>query len=103
MTGIPPNKRPKLQHRPPASEHKHEIDITAQQMKRIKGYQRIVAGLLFMSLPCIELYRRYYKNGERKMQEGEFNPQDGTIRKYTEEEKIEKFKNSWFTKIFGEK
>lgn len=96
-------KRPLNQGSEKRNTGKKDINITSLQLKRIKGYQRIVAGLIFIGLPCIELYRRFYMNGERKMQQGEFNPRDGTIRKYTEEEKIKNFKNSWLTKIFGEK
>lgn len=107
MTGISDKihvqKRPSNREIRNGPTKKKSVNLTPLQLKKIKGYQRIVAGLIFIGLPCIELYRRFYMNGERKMQDGEFNPRDGTIRKYTEEEKIKNFKNSWLTKIFGEK
>ncbi|GME82739.1 unnamed protein product [Ambrosiozyma monospora] len=80
-----------------------EIIITKAQRHQIKGYQRIVAGLLFLIVPSVEIYRRLYLDEERKIQQGLFNPQDGTIREFDEEEKVKNFKNSWFTRIFGEK
>lgn len=79
------------------------IDISPEQMKKIRGYQLMVAGAIFLILPGMELYRRLYKDGERKIQEGEYNPLDGSIKEYSEEEKIAAFKNSWITRIFGEK
>lgn len=77
--------------------------VSKEDLKKVRSYQLIVAGLLFTVVPSIELYRRIYLGGERKIQQGQYNPKDGTIRDFTEEEKVEVFKNSWFTKIFGEK
>ncbi|GMG39352.1 unnamed protein product [Ambrosiozyma monospora] len=97
-TTAKPNKTSRLQ-----TNKAGEIIITKAQRHQIKGYQRIVAGLLFLIVPSVEIYRRLYLDEERKMQQGIFNPQDGTIREFDEEEKVKNFKNSWFTRIFGEK
>lgn len=80
-----------------------EIDLSPATMKKIRGYQLIVGGLIFIIVPGIELYRRLYLNEERKVQQGTFNPIDGSFNEWTEEEKITNFKNSWLTKLFGER
>ncbi|ODV83353.1 hypothetical protein CANARDRAFT_82916 [[Candida] arabinofermentans NRRL YB-2248] len=79
----------------------HQLD--EEQQIKLKAYKRIVGSAIFLILPSLELYRRYYLDGERKIQQGEFNPVDGTIREFTEEEKKQKFQNSWLTKLFGAK
>ncbi|QPG76255.1 hypothetical protein FOA43_003641 [Brettanomyces nanus] len=84
---VPSPKKPQVHKY--TSRKRREINVSPEQLKRVKGYQKMVAGVLFMIVPCVELYRRLYRDGERKMQEGEYNPVDGTIKKYTEEEKIE--------------
>lgn len=80
-----------------------EAVITPKDLKKIKGVQFIVAGLIFIIVPGVELYRRLYTGGERKLQQGTFNPTDGTYTEWSEEEKIRNFKQSWLTKLFGER
>ncbi|KAG7881032.1 hypothetical protein KL905_002102 [Ogataea polymorpha] len=82
---------------------KQSFNVDLKDLARINAYRRIGAGLIFMALPAIEIYRRIYLDKERKIQQGEYNPKDGTLRLFSEEEKLEKFRNSWMTKIFGEK
>lgn len=95
---------PRTSQRPQSQPSgKREINVSPEQLKRVKGFQRMAAGAIFLLIPTIEIYRRLYKDGDRKIQEGEYNPQTGVIRKYSEEEKMKHFKESWLTKIFGEK
>lgn len=78
-------------------------DISPEQLRKVRGYKMIIAGAVFLIVPSLELYRRLYAGGERRVQQGEFNPVDGTIKQWEEEEKIRNFKQSWLTKLFGEK
>lgn len=78
-------------------------DVTPEQLRKIKGYRLMAAGAIFLIVPSLELYRRLYAGGERRIQQGEWNPLDGTIKQWEEEEKIKNFKSSWLTRIFGEK
>lgn len=78
-------------------------DINAEQLRKVRGYKMMIAGAMFLIVPSIELYRRLYNGGERRIQQGEFNPKDGTIKQWEEEEKVRNFKESWLTRLFGEK
>lgn len=78
-------------------------NLSPEQLKKIKGFQLMVAGAIFLIVPSLELYRRLYAGGERRIQQGEFNPSDGTIKEWDEEEKVRNFQDSWLTKLFGEK
>lgn len=78
-------------------------ELSPEQLRKLRGYKMMIAGAVFLIVPCLELYRRLYQGGERKVQQGEFNPLDGTIKKWEEEEKVRNFKESWLTKLFGEK
>lgn len=77
--------------------------LTPEQLRRLRGYQMIIGGAVFLIVPSLELYRRLYAGGERRVQQGEFNPLDGSIKEWEEEEKVRNFKESWLTKLFGEK
>ncbi|GMM47785.1 hypothetical protein DAPK24_043830 [Pichia kluyveri] len=77
--------------------------VSPEQLRKVRGYQMMVAGTIFLLIPSFELYRRLYAGGERRIQIGEFNPVDGSIKEWEEEEKIRNFKESWLTKLFGEK
>lgn len=78
-------------------------DISPEQLRKIRGYKMMIAGAIFLIVPSLELYRRLYAGGERRIQQGEFNPLDGTIKQWEDEEKVRNFKESWLTKLFGEK
>lgn len=78
-------------------------NLSPEQLKKIKGFQLMVAGAIFLIVPSLELYRRLYAGGERRIQQGEFNPSEGTIKEWDEEEKVRNFQDSWLTKLFGEK
>lgn len=80
-----------------------EAVVTPEQLRKIRGVQLIVGGLIFIIVPGVELYRRLYIGGERKVQQGTFNPVDGTYTEWSEEEKIRNFKQSWLTRLFGER
>ncbi|ODQ46053.1 hypothetical protein PICMEDRAFT_12491 [Pichia membranifaciens NRRL Y-2026] len=86
-----------------SSYKSRSANISPEQLRKIKGYQMMVAGAVFLIIPSVELYRRLYAGGERRIQQGEFNPIDGSIKEWEEEEKVRNFKDSWLTKLFGEK
>lgn len=86
-----------------SSYKSRSANISPEQLRKIKGYQMMVAGAVFLIIPSVELYRRLYAGGERRIQQGEFNPTDGSIKEWEEEEKVRNFKDSWLTKLFGEK
>lgn len=78
-------------------------ELSPEQLRKLRGYKMMLAGAVFLVVPCIELYRRLYQGGERRIQQGEFNPLDGTIKKWEDEERVRNFKESWLTRLFGEK
>lgn len=86
-----------------SSYKSRSANLTPEQLRKLRGYQMMVAGAVFLIVPSLELYRRLYAGGERRIQQGEFNPTDGTIKEWEEEEKVRNFKESWLTKLFGEK
>lgn len=78
-------------------------NLSPEQLRKLRGFQLMIAGAVFLIVPSLELYRRLYAGGERRIQKGEWNPLDGTRRDWDEEEKVHNFKNSWLTYLFGEK
>lgn len=78
-------------------------ELNPEQLRKLRGFQMMIGGAVFLIVPCLELYRRLYAGGERRIQHGEFNPVDGSVKDWEEEEKIRNFKDSWLTKLFGEK
>lgn len=86
-----------------SSYKSRSANITPEQLRKLRGFQLMIAGAVFLIVPSLELYRRLYAGGERKIQQGEWNPLDGTRREWDEEEKVQNFKNSWLTYLFGEK
>lgn len=86
-----------------SSYKSRSANLSPEQLRKLRGYQMMVAGAVFLIIPSLELYRRLYAGGERRIQQGEFNPTDGTFKEWEEEEKLRNFKESWLTRIFGEK
>lgn len=89
--------------KPKSSYKSRSANLTPENLRKIRGYQMIVGGAIFLLIPGIELYRRLYAGGERKIQQGEFNPLDGSKKEWDDETKIKNFKESWLTKLFGER
>ncbi|KAG0679666.1 hypothetical protein C6P40_005197 [Pichia californica] len=101
---IPPNGAgPKKTGSSESSYKSRSANVSPEQLKKIRGFQMMVAGAVFLIVPSLELYRRLYSGGERRIQQGEFSPADGTRKEWEEEEKIRHFKESWLTRLFGEK
>ncbi|CDK24247.1 unnamed protein product [Kuraishia capsulata CBS 1993] len=77
--------------------------VPKEVMMRGRGLQMIIVSIPLIIFPGLELYRRYFQGGERKIQVGEYNPRTGVIREFDEEEKMAVHKSRWITRIFGDK
>ncbi|CAY69254.1 Hypothetical protein PAS_chr2-1_0614 [Komagataella phaffii GS115] len=103
---LPIQKRSNWSH--PCSPLWQEVEMSGKKtlpkevIQRGRYIQLIIFGLPLVILPGYELYQRIFNGKERKIQQGEILS-DGTLREFSEYEKYEVHKNSWLTRIFGER
>ena len=89
--------RPPAPPKPRQEEPKLRLNLKNKQNRSIF---LIMLSLPLIAVSSVVLYKRLYLGQPKRMQAGEYTP-DGGLRIFTEEEKMEKDKSSWFVKLFG--
>ncbi|CAN6657700.1 hypothetical protein TRVA0_030S00518 [Trichomonascus vanleenenianus] len=78
------------------------VVIEGLSKNRQLSLKLLIAGVTMMGFSSFALYKRVILGEEKRKQLGEITP-DGELRMFDDKEIAQRERDSWFTKVFGNK